>query len=121
MRIQNGLILTATAALSMTGMAFAQTAAKPASAPTPPKAKIAQKRAEATAGKKIGGKVVSSTYEFEDGRWQYAVLVKNAKGEMFEVEVNATTGKVMATEKTTPADEAKEAAADKAKAASAGK
>lgn len=121
MHIQTRLILTATAALSLTGMAFAQTATKPASAPTPPKAKIAQKTAESTAGKKIGGKVLSSTYEFEDGRWQYAVMVKNAKGELYEVEVNATTGKVMDTEKTTPGAEAKEAAADKAKAASAGK
>lgn len=85
----------------------------------PPKPKISAQEAEAAAVKKLGGKATSSKYEFEDGRWQYAVIVKNDKG-MYEAEVNATTGKVMDSEKTSEAEEAKEAAADAKKAADGG-
>lgn len=78
-----------------------------------PAAKITPAQARAAAVKKIPGKALSAKYEFEDGHWQYAVLVKNKKGEMYEAEVNSMTGRVTATEKTTPAEEASEAAADK--------
>lgn len=78
--------------------------------PTP---KITPAQAEAAAVKKIPGTAQSAKYEFEDGHWQYAVIVKNKKGDLYEAEVNSTTGRVTATEKTTPADEAGEAAADK--------
>ena len=78
-----------------------------------PAAKITPAQAKAAAVKKIPGKALSAKYEFEDGHWQYAVLVKNKKGEMYEAEVNSMTGRVTATEKTTPAEEASEAAADK--------
>ena len=84
----------------------------------PPKAKISPAQAKAAAVKRIPGKAQSAKYEFEDGHWQYAVLVQNKKG-LYEVEVDATSGKVTDTEKTTPAEEAKEAAAD-AKAAQGG-
>jgi hypothetical protein len=77
--------------------------------------KITPSQAEASAVKKIPGKAVSSKYEFEDGRWQYAVLVKNRTG-LYEVEVNANTGKVTDTEKTSAREEAQEAAADEAAA-----
>jgi hypothetical protein len=83
-----------------------------------PKAKITPAQAEAAATKKIQGKATSAKYEFEDGHWQYAVLVENKTG-LYEVEVNATTGKVMDTERTTPDEEEREAAADKAAAAKA--
>lgn len=76
---------------------------------------ITSAQAEAAAVKKIPGKAISSKYEFEDGRWQYAVLVKKGKT-LYEVEVNATSGKVLDTEKTTMAEERAEAAADKAAA-----
>lgn len=84
-----------------------------------PKAKITPEQAAAAATKSIPGHVLATKYEFEDGHWQYAVTVKNKKGEMYEAEVNSTTGKVTATERTTPAEEAKEAAADKKKAGAA--
>lgn len=87
-------------------------------APTPPRPKIGAKQAEAAAQKKLGGKVVSSKYEFEDGRWQYAVLIQKGK-DLYEAEVSATTGKVLDTEKTSAAEEAQEDAANKKKAASA--
>lgn len=99
-------------------VALAQTKAKAA---TPPKPKITAKQAEAAAAKKIGGTVLSSKYEFEDNRWQYAVIIKDKKGQMYEVEVNSTTGKIMDTEKTSAAKEAREEAADRKKAAAGGK
>lgn len=84
---------------------------------SPPKAKITPQQAAAAATKRIHGQALATKYEFEDGRWQYAVTVKNTKGELYEAEVNSVTGRVTATERTTPAEEAKEAAADRKKAA----
>lgn len=85
----------------------------------PPKAKITPAQAAVSATQRIPGHALATKYEFEDGHWQYAVTVKNKKGEMYEAEVNSTTGKVTATERTTPAEESKEAAADKKKAGAA--
>ena len=82
-----------------------------------PKAKISPAQAKAAALRRIPGHAQSSTYEFEDGKWQYAVLVNGRKGGLYEVEVDATTGRVTDTEKTTPGEEAREAAADKKAAA----
>jgi hypothetical protein len=80
-------------------------------------AKITPAQAKTAAVKKIPGKALSAKYEFEDGHWQYAVLVKSKTGGLYEVEVNSTTGRVTDTEKTTSAEEASEAAADKKAAA----
>lgn len=88
-----------------------------ATSAAPPKARISPRQAEAAAVRRIPGTAQSAKYEFEDGHWQYAVVVKNSKGQLYEAEVNSTTGKVTATEKTSAAEEAAEAAADK-KAAS---
>ena len=96
--------------------AFALTTALAAFA-APPKAKITPQQAAAAATKRVGGKALATKYEFEDGHWQYAVTVKDQKGQLYEAEVSATTGRVTATEKTTPAEEAQEAAADKKAAA----
>ena len=76
-------------------------------------ARITPAQAEAAAVKKIPGHAQSAKYEFEDGRWQYAVLVNAKHGGLYEVEVSAATGKVTATEKTSAAEEAGEAAADR--------
>jgi len=89
--------------------------AAPALAAAPPKPKVSLHQAEAAAVKKIPGKVVSAKYEHEDGRWQYAVVVAATKGGMYEVEVSSTTAKVLDTEKTSAAEEASEAAAEKKK------
>ena len=104
-----------TPTLLMSVAAFAVTAAAAQAAPAPPKAKISAKTAMANAVKKIPGKATAAKYEFEDGHWQYAVTVVKGS-QMYEVEVNSTTGKVTDTEKTSPAEEKAEAAAD-AKAA----
>lgn len=85
----------------------------PLMAQAAPKAKISPAQAASAATAKIPGKVLSTTYEFEDGHWQYAVLIKNKSGQMYEAEVSSVTGKVTATEKTSAAAEASEAAADK--------
>ena len=99
-------LLTASGlALALLGVAHAG-----ASKPT------AQLKAEATASKKMHAKLVSSKYEFEDGRWQYAVLVKKGVT-LYEVEVSKDGTKVLDSEKTSAAEEAKEAAADKKAAA----
>ena len=82
-------------------------------APARPKPRITAAQAEVAALKKIPGKAQSAKYEFEDGHWQYAVIVTNRKGQMYEVEVNSTTGRVTDTERTSAAEEAREAAADK--------
>ena len=74
--------------------------------------RVSPAQARNAAVQKLGGRALSAKYEFEDGHWQYAVLVKNKAG-LYEVEVSSTTGRVTATEKTTPAEEAGEAAADK--------
>ena len=105
------------AALAITATAAFTTMPAAQAAPATPKAKISIPQAEAAAVKKVAGTAQSAKYEFEDGHWQYAVIVKDKKGQLHEVEVNSTTGKVLATEVTTPADEAKEAAADKKAAA----
>ncbi|MCW3062322.1 MAG: Peptidase propeptide and domain [Capsulimonas sp.] len=99
--------------IAVAAMAAAGHSAAHAAAPKP---KITPAQAEAAAVKKIPGKAVSAKYEFEDGRWQYAVLVKGKTG-MYEVEVSSSTGKVLDQEKTSAAEESKEAAADKAAAA----
>ena len=100
------ITLPAAAGLALALLGAAQAGAKPA-------AKITAAQAKAAAVKKIPGTAQSAKYEFEDGHWQYAVIVKGKKGDLYEAEVNSTTGRVTATEKTTPAEEAAEAAADK--------
>ena len=79
-------------------------------------ARITPAQAEAAAVKKIPGRAMSAKYEFEDGHWQYAVVVVDKAKQMYEVEVNGATSRVTDTEKTSPGEEAGEAAAD-AKAA----
>lgn len=83
------------------------------------KAKITPKQAKAVAVKAVPGTALSAKYEFEDGRWQYAVLVKNHQGQLYEVEVSPA-GKVLDQEKTSAAEENSEAAADKKNGGQAG-
>lgn len=71
-------------------------------------ARITAAQAEAAAVKRIPGKALSAKYEFEEGHWQYAVLVKRG-GTLYEVEVNAQSGRVTDYEHTTAAEERREA------------
>ncbi|MHB8636863.1 MAG: PepSY domain-containing protein [Fimbriimonadaceae bacterium] len=87
----------------------------------PPSGKVAPWTAMKTASVKTGGKAFQATFEYEDGRWQYGVLVVKG-GKISEVEINATTGVVGDVEGITPAGEAKEMRADlEAMAKSGGK
>jgi hypothetical protein len=96
-----GLTLTALAALT----------AAVAAAPAQPKHKISPSQAKAVALRSVPGKATSAKYEFEDGKWQYAVGVTAANKQMWEVEVSSQ-GKVTDKEKTSAAEESNEAAAD---------
>ncbi len=73
---------------------------------------ITAAQAKAAAVRRISGKALSAKYEFEDGHWQYAVQVQRGRG-LYEVEVNAQTGLVTATERTSQAEERAEAAAER--------
>lgn len=84
-------------------------------------AKISPAVATATALAKVpGGKVQSAEIEKEDGKLVYSFDIKVAgKSGIDEVLVDALTGAVVSVDHETPADEAKEAKQDKAKAAKA--
>jgi hypothetical protein len=62
------------------------------------------------ASKKVGGRALSATFEFEDGHWIYGVKVLTAghPKQLKEVEINATTGAIGDVEAITPEGEAKE-------------
>ncbi|MEP6833453.1 MAG: PepSY domain-containing protein [Gemmatimonas sp.] len=80
-------------------------------------AKITPDAATATAQAKVPtGKIESAEIESEDGKLIYSFAIKIAgKTGIEEVAVDAKTGKVLSVEHETPADEAKEAKADKLK------
>ncbi len=88
----------------------------PAHARQTPKVKMTSTQAEAAALKKYtSGKIQGKTaLENEDGKMQYAVMVK-AGGKMHEVMVNANTGKIESEEAVTPKEEAAEKKAELAK------
>lgn len=78
--------------------------------------KISAAQAGKIALAKVHGKMQGKPkLENEDGVWQYAVIVVSGKT-MKEIGVNADTGKVMAVESVTAAEEEKEAKADAMKA-----
>lgn len=85
------------------------------------KATISSTAATATALAKVPkGAIQAAEVENEDGKLIYSFDIKVAgKSGIEEVAVDAMTGRVLSVEHETPKDEAKEAAADKAKAAKA--
>ena len=81
------------------------------------RAKITRAQAEATALKKApGGKVKEAELEEEHGKlvWSFDIARPGTRN-ITEVQVDAVTGKVVATEIETPKHEAAEAAKEKAK------
>lgn len=94
-------LVAISAALVIAAMSFAQGYAF----------KISPARAEKIAIAKYKGKLAGKTeLENEDGKWQYAVMVKSGKTTR-EVMVDANTGKIANVEVVTAAEEAKEKAA----------
>ena len=80
-------------------------------------AKVEHAAAERTALTKVpGGVIKESELEREHGKlvWSFDVQPPKSKN-IIEVQVDAVTGKVVSVTTETPADQAKEAAADKAK------
>lgn len=85
-------------------------------------AKITETDARATALKEVpGGTIKEGGLEREDGKLIYSfdIAVAGKEG-IQEVAIDAITGKVLSNVHETPADEAKEAAEDAAKAKPAG-
>src|SRR6476661_2661763 len=80
-------------------------------------AKVTSQAATATALARVpGGKVTAAEIEKEGGKLIYSFDISTAgKSGIDEVHVDALTGKVLRVVHETPADEAKEAKADKAK------
>ena len=73
---------------------------------------IGMKRAKAIAHSQVKGTIKSSELEKEHGKMIYSFDIKTTAG-ITEVEIDAITGKVIATQVETPEDEAKEKAAEK--------
>ena len=100
------------------GLAFAMPhafAAGESQAALMAEAKVTESQAKATALEKVPqGVVKSSELEREHGRliWSFDVTRPSAKG-VTEIQVDAITGKIASVKKETPAQEAKEAKAEK--------
>ena len=80
-------------------------------------AKVSKHDAEKTALAKVpGGKIKTAELEKEHGKlvWSFDITTPKSPN-ITEVQVDAINGKVISTEIETPADQAKEAAADKKK------
>jgi len=78
-------------------------------------AKVAEAEARNTALAKVpGGTIKSSELEKERGTliWSFDIAVPKSRN-ITEVQVDAKTGKIVSTQIETPADQAKEAAADR--------
>ena len=96
-------------AVTVACSAFAQKTHKN---PPMPAHKITAAQAQAAAVKKYPGTVVGKVeLENEDGKWQYAVNVRSGK-KLREIMVDAKSGKIASVEVTSPAEEAKEKAAE---------
>ncbi len=76
-------------------------------------AKITMEAAKATAMEKVPGTVEDGELEKEHGKLVYSFDIRNEKGTISEVWVDAKTGKVIKVEEENAAAEAKENAADK--------
>lgn len=73
---------------------------------------IGMKRAKQIALARVKGKIKSSELENEKGTKVYSFDIRNTKGGITEVLVNAYTGKIIEVKDESAADEAKEARED---------
>jgi Skp family chaperone for outer membrane proteins len=76
--------------------------------------KIGMKRAKEIAAQQVQGKFKSSELEKEHGKWIYSFDILSKEGKIMEVEIDAYTGAVIATQEETPEKEAAEKAQEKA-------
>lgn len=70
--------------------------------------KIGMAKAKAIALKNASGKIQSSELEHEKGKWIYSFDIRNAKGTISEVNIDAYTGTVVAVEEENQQKEAAE-------------
>jgi uncharacterized membrane protein YkoI len=102
--------------LSLTFIAaLAANAAEESQAALKAQAKVSQDAAAKTALAKVpNGKIKAAELEKEKGKlvWSFDITMPQSKN-ITEVQVDAKTGKIVATAIETPEDQAKEAAADK--------
>ena len=84
-----------------------QAGARAGAPPPPPSGKVPPWDAMKTAAAKVHGRALNANFEYEDGHWQYGVMVLTGKS-IKEVEVNAMTGAAGDVENVDPAKEARE-------------
>jgi uncharacterized membrane protein YkoI len=101
---QKLLILAAIFALTISGSTTAQT-----------KKKIGMKKAREIAYAKAAGKIESAELEKENGKLVYSFDIRNDKGTITEVQVEAYTGEIVSVEEETTEKEAAEKKAEKKK------
>ncbi|CAN5455509.1 hypothetical protein BH10ACI1_BH10ACI1_33580 [soil metagenome] len=77
--------------------------------------KIGMKRAKQIALARVQGKIKSSELERENGKLIYSFDIRNTKGGITEVNIDAYTGKVIEVKNETKADEEREKKEDKKK------
>jgi len=107
--------LTLTLALVAGLISCAAVAAEESQAALKAQAKITQEEAGKTALAKVpNGKIKSAELEKENGKlvWSFDISMPKSKN-ITEIQVDAKTGKIVSNQVETPADQAKEAAADK--------
>ena len=114
MKTKISVCLLLASALAL-GAAQAKSPAKHARHASPGGGYVGAAAARRAATRAVHGRVLSTKLENEEGKMQYAVMVKD-RAAMHEVMVDAHTGKVVSQEKVTAAEEAREAAQE-AKAA----
>jgi uncharacterized protein YpmB len=79
-------------------------------------AKISMAQAREIAQKTASGTIEGEELERENGKLLYSFDIRNEKGTITEVQVDAKTGKLLSSKEETAADEAKEKREDKMKA-----
>lgn len=79
-------------------------------------AKITKAQAREIAAKRAAGKIEGEELEREHGKLVYSFDIRNARGTITEVQVDAKTGKIVSTEEETKAQEMKEKSEDQRKA-----
>ncbi len=75
-------------------------------------AKITMAQARSIAQKRASGKIEGEELEREHGKLLYSFDIRNSKGTITEVQVDAKTGKLLSAKEESKADEAKEKSED---------
>ncbi len=110
MKCHNITLMAGVLAVLVSAPGFAKKTHHPATSAAPA-GLVSVSAARKAATKSVHGRVKSVKLENEEGKQQYAVMVKDAKG-LHEVMVDAHTGQVASQETVTVAEEARENAAE---------